>query len=62
MQQKVDISIPSYDDLLASKSHNHIMLLTFQMASDPFVTMHKRGFSMSYLVVTNAKLNLLICF
>jgi len=38
------------------------MLLSFPMALNPFVTMQEKGFSMSYLVVINAKLNLLICF
>jgi hypothetical protein len=36
VQQKVDISIPSCDDIFASKGHNHRMLLTFPMALDPF--------------------------
>ncbi len=32
------------------------------MALNPFITMQEKGFSMSYPVVINAKLNLLICF
>jgi hypothetical protein len=31
VQQKVHKSIPSYDDLLASKGYNHRMLLTFSI-------------------------------
>jgi hypothetical protein len=42
VQQKVNKSIPSCDDLLASKGHNHRMLLTFPMALDPFATMQKK--------------------
>jgi hypothetical protein len=38
----VDTSIPSDDDLLASKGYNHGMLLTFPMALNDFVTMHKK--------------------
>ncbi len=62
MQQKVDRSIPSCDDFLASKGHNHKMLLTFPMALNPFATMQEKCFSMSYPIIINAKLNLLICF
>jgi hypothetical protein len=42
VQQKVDRSIPSCDDLLASKGHNHRMLLTFPMALNRFVTMQEK--------------------
>jgi hypothetical protein len=38
------------------------MLLTFPMASDPFATMQKKGFSMSYPVVTNAKIEFVYMF
>jgi hypothetical protein len=62
MQQKVNRSIPSCDDLIASKGHNHKMLLAFPMALNPFATMQEKGFSMSHPVVINAKLNLLIFF
>jgi hypothetical protein len=61
VQQKVNESIPSCDDL-ASKGHNHRMLLTFPMALNPFVTMQEKRFFHVIPSCYYAKLNLLICF
>ncbi len=44
VQQNVDKSIPSCEDLIASKGHNHGMLLTFPMASNPFTAIQKKRF------------------